>query len=129
MATTIEIAGRDALLGMTKRRYAEVKCGDMTFRLQSLTEAEKSHFEKSILTSKGKIKDDARRRLLVATLVDSDGKRLLTDADLRQLSELDGKVSQKLAAAAMEHTGFTDSDMDDLEKNSDSIHDESSYSD
>lgn len=129
MATTIEIAGRDALLGMTKRRYAEVKCGDMTFRLQSLTEAEKSHFEKSILTSKGRIKDDARRRLLVATLVDSDGKRLLTDADLRQLSELDGKVSQKLAAAAMEHTGFTDSDMDDLEKNSDSIHGEGSYSD
>tara|TARA_B100000530_G_scaffold206897_1_gene132228 strand:- start:2550 stop:2939 length:390 start_codon:yes stop_codon:yes gene_type:complete len=129
MATTIEIAGRDALLGMTKRRYAEIKCGDVTFRLQSLTEAEKSRFEKSILTAKGKIKDDARRRLLVATLVDSDGERLLTDADLRQLSELDGKVSQKLAAAAMEHTGFTDSDMDDLEKNSDSIHEEGSYSD
>ena len=55
MATMNEVAGREALLGMTKRRYLEVKCGDMTFRLQSLTEAEKSHFEKSILTAKGKM--------------------------------------------------------------------------
>lgn len=127
--TAIEISGREALLGLTKRRFLEVQCGEMTFRLQSLTEAEKSRFEKAILTSKGSIKDDARRRLLIATLVDGDGNRLLTDADMRQLSELDGKVSQKLAAAAMEHTGFTESDMDDLEKNSDNIHEDSSYSD
>jgi hypothetical protein len=127
--TTIEISGREQLLGLTKRRYTDISCGEMTFRLQSLTEAEKSRFEKSILTSKGAIKDDARRRLLIVTLVDSDGNRLLTDADMRKLSELDGKVSQKLAAAAMEHTGFTESDMDDLEKNSDTIHDEDSYSD
>ena len=102
--TTIEISGREQLLGLTKRRYTDISCGEMTFRLQSLTEAEKSRFEKSILTSKGAIKDDARRRLLIVTLVDSDGNRLLTDADMRKLSELDGKVSQKLAAAAMEHT-------------------------
>ena len=53
--TTIEISGREQLLVLSIRRYTEVSCGEMTFRLQSLTEAEKSRFEKSILTSKGAI--------------------------------------------------------------------------
>lgn len=113
---------REQLLGCSGKRFTEVVLGDTTFRLQSLTEGEKSRFEKSILSKKGVIRDDARRRLLVRTLVDEDGNRILTDADISALAELDGAITAKLFDAAMEHVGFQADEIDELVGNSRAIH-------
>jgi hypothetical protein len=60
--------------------------------------------------------------LLIRTLVDQDGNRILTDADISALADLDGAVTAKLFDAAMEHVGFQSDEIDELVGNSRAIH-------
>jgi|TARA_R110002167_G_C12565141_1_gene642105 hypothetical protein len=102
----------------------------MEFRLQSLSEAEKSRFEKAVINKKtGEVYMSARRRLLITMLVDDDGQPLLSGSDMDLLGEMDGAIVAKLFDAASEHAGFTNSEaVDELEKNSNDIHDAISVS-
>lgn len=121
-------ATREQLLGMTKRRYMEVapQGGGAVFRIQSLTERERSEFELAILAGKKSVGQDAmleaRRRLVALALVDGDGKPLLGPSDVGVLAEVDSVVMSELFDAVMVHCGFKKADVDDLVKNSEGIH-------
>ena len=110
---------RDKLFSCRRRRYVTKEVGGLEFTFQSLTEAEKSRFEKTVMSSKGTVKDDSRRRLLVATLVDKKTSApLLSDDDLAELGELDGALTSQLFDIAMGHVGVADDEIEVLEKNS-----------
>lgn len=113
------VATREKLLACTRRRFRTEEIGGLEFTFQSLTESEKSKFEKQVLTKAGAVKDDSRRRLLVLSLVDGKSKQpFLEEADIVELGNLDGAVTTKLFDIAMEHVGFSDNDIEELEKNS-----------
>ena len=124
------LISRTDLLARCKRRFNTVSIDGMEFRLQSLSEAEKSRFEKAVINKKtGEVYMSARRRLLITMLVDDDGQPLLSGSDMDLLGEMDGAIVAKLFDAASEHAGFTNSEaVDELEKNSDDIHDAISVS-
>ena len=124
------LISRTDLLARCKRRFNTVSIDGMEFRLQSLSEAEKSRFEKAVINKKtGEVYMSARRRLLITMLVDDDGETLLSGSDMDLLGEMDGAIVAKLFDAASEHAGFTNSEaVDELEKNSDDIQDAISVS-
>ena len=123
MATTMKKGtSRKDLLALCRRRVTTVTVGEMTFRLQNLTEGEKSRYERGVLGKNGIVREDARRKLLVLCLVDDDGKPWFSMADLDALGELDGAVLSSLFDAAMAHVGFQSEDIDELVKNSQAIH-------
>ena len=120
-----KLTTRNDLLARCKRRFNTVSIDGMDFRLQSLSESEKSRFEKAVINKKtGEVYMSARRRLLITMLVDDDGQPLLSGSDLDLLGEMDGAIVAKLFDAASEHAGFTNSEaVDELEKNSNDIQD------
>ena len=125
-----KLTSRNDLLARCKRRYNTVSIDGMQFRLQSLSESEKSRFEKQVINKKtGEVYMSARRRLLITMLVDEEGEPLLSGSDLDLLGEMDGAIVAKLFDAASEHAGFTNSEaVDELEKNSNDIQDAISVS-
>ena len=119
------LTSRTDLLGRCKRRFHTVSIEGMQFRLQSLSESEKSRFEKQVINKKtGEVHMSARRRLLITMLVDDDGQPLLSGSDMDLLGEMDGAIVAKLFEAASEHAGFSNTEeIEDLEKNSENIQD------
>ncbi len=113
---------RDALLGVAKRRYATVEVDGLgKVRIRSLTELERSRIEASLRDKKGNLSGnrmiDLKCRMIVETLVDGDGNLLFTNADIERIRQQDSKVTNTLTDAIQAHVGFTDEDMEDLEKN------------
>ena len=110
---------REQLLSKTQRRYVELKIGDDTFRLQSLTEKERTDYELALQDKKtGKISFDKTRRMLIArVLVDEHGNRLLTDADVDALQSVDGRITGMLFSEAQKHCGYDDDEIENLTKN------------
>ena len=113
---------RDELLRGPCRRHRDVAVNGSQFRIQSLTEREKSRFETALLSKSGGVAkarlQDATRRLLVLCLVDDDGHRLLEDGDVDALGDVDGAITSGLYTACREHCGFEEGDVEELAKNS-----------
>lgn len=113
---------RAALLDATKTRYMDFPLRFLPgtkARIRSLTETERSALDAQNFNSKGewdpaKAKG-ARRRMLVATLVDDNGKQLLTAEDVETLAAIDGGVTADLYAAALSHCGYDKADVERLE--------------
>ena len=120
-----KLTTRTDLLARCKRRFNTVSIDGMDFRLQSLSESEKSRFEKQVINKKtGEVYMSARRRLLITMLVDDDGEPLLSGSDMDLLGEMDGAIVAKLFDAASEHAGFSSPEaVEDLEKNYENIQD------
>lgn len=124
----MSVASRADFLAPAKRRYKNIPlpASGLTARIQSLMEGEKEAYESAIYTKGREIARDkfenSRRRLIVLCLVDEDGQRTLSDADLDQLRNLDGADVAHLAEACLIHCGFKDGDLEALVKNSESIH-------
>lgn len=110
-------ATRDALLSCTGKRYKTAEISGMVFRFQNLTERAKGNFEKKILNNKGGVNIEARKLLIIATLVDDDGVRLLENNDSAKLDELDGNITGRLFEVASAHCGFGDDEVSEMEKN------------
>ena len=115
-------ATKAILLKCSTRRHTSTTIDGIEFTFQNMTEREKSEFERSILNKKGGVNVDARKRLLVYTLVDEDQNTMLDMSDLKSLDDLDGQLVQKLFEVASKHCGFGDDEIDELEKNSEMIH-------
>jgi len=122
------LCSREQLLGLTDVRYCTVDVADLSFRIRSLSEAEKSEFETSILSSEGKYSlakiKRQRRRLIAICLVDQSGGQLLKGDDQNALKDVDGLVTSRLYDACREHCGFEEGDIEGLVKNSDKIPDD-----
>ena len=89
-------ATKAILLKCSTRRHTSTTIDGIEFTFQNMTEREKSEFERSILNKKGGVNVDARKRLLVYTLVDEDKNTMLDMSDLKSLDDLDGQLVQKL---------------------------------
>lgn len=121
------LASRDALLGLNQRRFTTVEIPEhgLSFRIQSLTEAEKSHYETQTLTKKGDVSrakiNDARRRLVCLCLVDEVGNRLFADGEQDLLKPIDGLATSRIYDACRDHCGFAEGDIEDMVGNSAAI--------
>lgn len=108
-----------------KRRFVELPCPwdkAVGIRLRSLTAGEHSEFETSQLTKKGGLATnrlkEAKRRLLALTLVDESGNLEMTDADIAEMEDTDGGLVNWSYSEALKHCRITESEIEDLAKNS-----------
>lgn len=127
-----DLVGADA----KKRRYTEVACPwDTTtgVRLRNLTAGEHGEFEMSQLTKKGGLATqrliEAKRRLVSLTVVDEAGNPELSDADIAGMEGTDGGLVNWIYSEACKHCRITESEIEDLAKNSVAIGNEDSVSD
>jgi hypothetical protein len=113
---------RDQLLGSFRRRFLTVDTLAGQVRIRNLTEAEKSDFEAGSLKDDGKLNLShvraQRRKLLIAVLVDEEGRQLLQPGDADSLKQLDAAVTSAIWTAATVHCGFNKDELEELEKNS-----------
>tara|TARA_R100001230_G_C5583107_1_gene101438 strand:- start:131 stop:529 length:399 start_codon:yes stop_codon:yes gene_type:complete len=122
------IASREALLKLCERRYSTVEIPerDISIRIQSLSEAEKSQYETCLIAKNGRgimreRLQDATRRLIALCVVDEDGKRIFSNSDLSAIANLDSYISSRIYDACQEHCGFNKGDIDETVKNSEEI--------
>lgn len=117
-----QLVDRASLLGAKARRYTEVEIDGKTYRLQSLNEREKSEYDSRVIDKSGHIDQKSaakqKRHLLILALVDENGTRLLTNADLPALEELDGGLTGALYDAAIKHCGIGKDGVAEHKKNS-----------
>jgi hypothetical protein len=116
-------ATRDSILRPLVRRFKVVEVADWgKFRIRSLTELERSRFEASCRDKRGNLSVnkmvDLKCRMIVMCVVDADGNQLLANGDIDQLRQQDSKATNALVEAIQSHCGFSDEDLEDLEKNS-----------
>ena len=131
----MKYATKVELLAQTAVRYRDVPIREvgLVFRIRSLTELEKSRYEMAP-RSRGDLDRaqvlNAKRRLVALCLVDGEGNRILSDADVEQLRSIDGLVISRLFDACWDHCGFSKDDtVEDLVKNSAAIRADDSPSD
>ncbi len=90
-------------------------------RIRALTTSERSRFESSLQT-KGKSDPKkvvlVREKLLVQSVVDDSGNLMFSEADIPALSAQPAKAVEKIFNAIQELSGFSDVDVESLEKNS-----------
>ncbi len=124
----MSLTTKEQLLTRAKRRYTTVtitETGD-TFRIQSLTEKEKSDYEATMMSKAGAISrdrlQDAYRRLFVLVVVDEAGNRMFSDGDLADLENVDSLVVARVFQVAHAFCGFEKNDIEDIVKNSSRVH-------
>ena len=83
--------------------------------IRGLTARERDLFEASIGTSVNL--DNLRARLVVLTLCDDDGERVLQDKDATALGKKNAQVVDRLFEVARRLSGMTGSDVKELEGN------------
>lgn len=83
--------------------------------VRGLTARERDHFEASIGTSANL--ENLRARLVVLTLCDESGERLLKDSDAIELGKKNAQVVDRLFEIARKMSGMTDADVEELEGN------------
>ena len=132
------ILTRDAILSasdlVTER--VEVPEWEGYVIVRSLTGAERDKFEMSTLRQKkGNIETDLgkmvnfRSRLVSLTAVDEDGARLFSDSDIELLAAKNASAINRIFDVSRRLSGLSETDVEDLEKNSEPSQDESSSSD
>lgn len=113
---------RDAFLRPLVRRFKDFEVPELgKVRIRSLTELERSKFEASCRDKKGNLAPnkllDLKCRMIVLCVVDGDGNQILANNDIEQLRQQDSRVTNKLVDEIQAHCGFSDEDLEDLEKN------------
>ena len=120
-ATTI-VAGRDLFLASTPAveivQVPTPEFGEgVVVNVKAMTAGERDRFEESMKKGKGRNTTvdlrNFRARLCVASIVDENGVKLFTSADLPVLSTYPVKVLQRICNAAIEASGLNDEDDDD----------------
>ena len=119
--------GRNELLAPAQRVYEVVDTSLGPVRIQSLTERQRSQWEADSLDRNGKLSKKglltAKARIIAESVVDEKGEKLFTPMDVDRLQDLDASVSNKLADACQRLSGISeaDTDIEELEKNSEEI--------
>jgi len=125
-------ATRDLMKSTFKRRYVDITTPDelatklgwepVTFRLQSLSDAERSQRESWHLTESGKQIANRKSLLkaswLVAVLVDEADNRMYTDEEISDVGNMDSALTNWLFDHVLDHVGISIRDAEELEKNS-----------
>lgn len=92
-----------------------------TVNVRALTAAEKDDYESSMIVGKGKNREvsmaNARARLCVRCIVDTEGKRLFSDDDSGDLGKQSALTLDRVYEVAARLNGQTDEDIEGLAKN------------
>lgn len=113
------------LLKPLETEYRDVQIPELNgkVRIRSMTAREKSQFERSFQSAKGKPlesrKAEIRERMIVAACVDESGNPLFTAENVEQLGRQNVRVIDRIVAEIHDLWGSTDEDVEDLAKNSD----------
>ena len=95
-----------------------------TVRVQGLTLAEKDAYEKWVVDTRGKKptlnRELLRAKLIVRSLVDEQGGRLLKDEDIGLVGRWPAEECEAVFATCQELSALSDKDAEDLVKNSES---------
>jgi hypothetical protein len=133
-----QLVGREDFLGAKAkaRRYDTVECPwnpDKKIRLRSLTAKEHGQYETTTLSKKGGLVTDrlidAKRRLVIMTVVDGAGNPFLQMSDLAEMEDTDGLIINQAYKACAKHVGIGEDEVEDLVKNSVAIGGSDSASD
>ena len=132
------LLGRESLLKKESLEVIKVDLGEKEFvYVREMTGRERDRFEQLLIK---KIKkgnkidfeqtlDDFRAKLVVSTVCNKEGERLLTTADFPALSENMGAVKlMKIADAAGKLNGISEEDKEEMTKNLEGGPDEDSSS-
>ncbi|ANZ42495.1 hypothetical protein BBK82_04985 [Lentzea guizhouensis] len=93
-------------------------------RVRGLTGTDRDRFESAMLNRNGKGNarhqvntDNFRARLVMASVVDEDGRRMFSERDVRALGEKSAAALDRVMTVAMRLSGLTQKDADELEGN------------
>lgn len=113
----MSLATREIFLRKPTRRYRDVDlpASKITVRIQSLSELEKTEYERSIFDKNGeripgRIRD-SKARLICLCLVNEDGTPMMLPGDEQDVLELDSADTSTLWDACWEHIGFARQDV------------------
>lgn len=139
----VQILSRDKILAaddLTRELVHVPEWGGSVY-VRTLTGSERDAYEESLtkerITRRGRRTErhrtidlqNARARLCALTIVDLDGKRLFSDADVRELGQKSASALTRVAEVAQRLSGLTDDDVDELTGNSDDDQNDDSISD
>jgi hypothetical protein len=95
-----------------------------TVNVRTMTGTERDAFEAASFEGRGKSTKvnlvNMRARLCAMTIVDDNGKRLFTDADIAELGKKSAKALDGVFAVAQKLNGLSVGDVEELAKNSES---------
>jgi hypothetical protein len=98
---------------------------DTYVHVRGMTGAQRDAYEDASLSMPDKKKQtrafiykDARARLVAWSVVDENGKRVFSDADIPRLSEKSAAALQRIFNVAMRLSGISEEDIEELVKNS-----------
>ena len=117
----MQFAGPDELAMTARRRYRTVPTPSGLYRIHNLTTAERAAVESYFINDDGtrdiekwlKIK----ARWIVESLVDGDGLRHFTMADIDKVQSYDCQTTDLIVDAIYEHNGVSQADREAMEKN------------
>lgn len=105
---------------------------DATINVRELTGAQRDHFEKDLITVNGKntkiTMDNIRARLIVASVVDDEGKLMFAESDVDQIGAMGAGIVSHIYDVASGLSGLSEEDVEELLKNSGSVQSDASGS-
>lgn len=114
---------KEEILKRRPREHHVVEVPELggSIRLRALTTSERSRFEASLQT-KGKSDPKktvrVRERLIALSVVGEDGELLFSDDDHDAIAEQPAKAMERIFNKIQEINGFSSTDVEELEKNS-----------
>lgn len=115
---------RDAILNADDIEKREVFIPEWNGHVivRGMSGKERDAYEASIVKQRGKDTQvnmkNARAKLVALCTIDETGKRLFTEADVVALSQKSAKALDRIFAVAMELSGISQDDLEELTKNS-----------
>ena len=97
--------------------------------IRTLTANERDKFEARFMADKQVSMEGVRSMLASMVMVDEDGKQLFKPNDVADLGKKSGAALQRIFEAAQAANYMTNKDVEELAKNSDAVHTESSSTD
>ena len=120
------LLGREAILGAQDIVTEDVTVPEWggSVRVTGLTGAERDRFEAAMVTLKkggarGVNLENIRARMAALAIVDADGQRLFTEADVRSLGGKSAAALERVFKVARRLSGLTEEDVEELAGNSD----------
>jgi hypothetical protein len=113
------ILSRDAILKADDLKKQVVNVpewgGDVV--IATMTGEARDAWEQSLVANKAVSLENIRARLLAATAVDEEGKRLFSEKDVAALGRKSAAALDRCVKVAQKLNKLTESDLDDLSKN------------
>ena len=126
MSKKNQILTKQAILSAKdlKKELIEVPEWGGSIYVRSLTGEERDKFEEEVFKASKNKKNSSltnmRARMTVLCAVDEDGTRLFEDADIPTLGKKSGAALNRVFAAAQKINGWTEEEVNELAKNSES---------